>query len=109
MSAAMPCKIRREKHKETCSVEKKCKTKDACIVEADESTRKRMEISLQKDHEDYIARKRMNSLNRYNLVHKFILMPHAMKIPDANAAVEKEWENLDKIPAWQLTEVRKMK
>ena len=26
----------------------------------------------------------------------------AMKIPDAKAAVEKEWEKLEKIPAWQL-------
>ena len=30
----------------------------------------------------------------------------AMKIPDAKAAVENEWEKLEKIPAWQLTEVR---
>ena len=37
---------------------------------------------------------------------KFILMPQAMKIPDAKAAVEKEWETLEKIPAWQLTKVR---
>ena len=29
-----------------------------------------------------------------------------MKIPDAEAAVEKEWETLEKIPAWQLTKVR---
>ena len=35
----------------------------------------------------------MNSLSHYNLVHKFIPMPEAMKIPDAKAAVEKEWEN----------------
>ena len=29
-----------------------------------------------------------------------------MKIPDAKAAVDKEWEKLEKIPAWQLTKVR---
>ena len=28
------------------------------------------------------------------------------KIPEATAALEKEWEKLDKIPAWQLTKVR---
>ena len=33
-------------------------------------------------------------------------MPEAVKIPDAKAAVEKEWEKLEKIPAWQLTTVR---
>ena len=48
----------------------------------------------------------MNSSIRYNLVHKFILMLEAMKIPDAKAAVDKEWEKLEKIPAWQLTNVR---
>ena len=33
-------------------------------------------------------------------------MRQAMKIPDAKAAVEKEWEKLEKILAWQLTKVR---
>ena len=33
-------------------------------------------------------------------------MLEAMKIPDAKAAVEKEWEKLEKISAWQLTKVR---
>ena len=59
---------------ETCSVEKKCKTTYASVVEADESTRKRMEGSLHKDREDHIAGKGMNSLSRYNLVHKLIPM-----------------------------------
>ena len=30
-------------------------------------------------------------------------MPQAMKIPAAKAAVDKEWEKLEKIPAWDLT------
>ena len=34
-----------------------------------------------------------NSLQHYNLVHKFIPMPQAKKIPAAKAAVDKEWEN----------------
>ena len=33
-------------------------------------------------------------------------MPQALKIPDAKAAVEKEWEKLKNIRAWQLTKVR---
>ena len=53
-------------------------------------------------HEDHISAKGMNSLNHYNLVHKFIPMPQALKIPDAQAAVEK----LEKIPASQRTKVR---
>ena len=36
-------------------------------------------------------------------------MPQALKIPDAKAVVEKEWEKLEKIPAWQLTKVRNKK
>ena len=37
-----------------------------------------------------------------NLVHKFIPGPQAMKIPDATAAVDKEWKKPEKLPAWQL-------
>ena len=48
----------------------------------------------------------MNSVNHYNLVHKFIPKPRAMKIPSAKAAVVKEWGKLEKTPAWQLTKVR---
>ena len=33
-------------------------------------------------------------------------MPQAMKIPGAKAAVDKEWEKQEKIPAWDLTKVR---
>ena len=44
--------------------------------------------------------------NIKKLVHKFILMPQAMKNPAAKAAVDKEWEKLEKIPAWDLTKVR---
>ena len=47
-----------------------------------------------------------NSLHRYNLVHKFIPMPQAMKIQAAKAAVHKELEILEKIPTWNLTKVR---
>ena len=43
-------------------------------------------------YEDHIAGKGENSLQHYNLVHKFIPMPHAMKIPGAKAAVDKEYE-----------------
>ena len=48
-----------------------------------------------------------NSLQHYNLVHKFIPMPQAMKIPASKSSgVDKEWETLEKIPAWDKTKVR---
>ena len=56
-----------------------------------------MESSLFTKHEDY------------NLVHKYIPMPQAMKIPDAKAAVDKEWETLATTPAWQLAQVKSKK
>ena len=84
----------------------KIKTRLACILEADESTRLRMGESLPNHHEDHIAGKGDNSLQHYNLVHKFILMPQAVKIPSAKAAVDKEWEKLEKFSAWNLTKVR---
>ena len=36
-------------------------------------------------------------------------MLQAMKIPAAKAAVDKEWEKLEKILAWNLTKVRSEK
>ena len=79
MPAAMPCRIQLDKHRETiCTVEQR-KTKYACIVEADEFMRIRMEGSQSKNREDHIAERSMNSLSHRNLVHKFILVPEAMK------------------------------
>ena len=83
MPAAMSCKTKGGKYRETCGTSDALKTKYACVVEADESTRKRLEGTLHKDHEDHVGGKGINSLNHYNLVHKFIPMPQAMNIPDA--------------------------
>ena len=52
--------------------------------------------SLPTHHEDHIAGPGNNPQQHYNLVHKFIPMPQAMKIPAAKAGVDKEWENLEK-------------
>ena len=87
----------------------KNKTKLACILEADESTRLRLGNSVPNYHEDHIAGKGENSLQHYNLVHKFIPVPQAMKIPAAKAAVDKEWEKLERISAWNLTKVKSKK
>ena len=87
----------------------KNKTKLACILEANDSTRMRMGNSEPSNHDDHIAGKGENSLQHYNLVHKFIPMPQVMKIPAAKAAVDKEWEKLEKISAWNLTKVKSKK
>ena len=63
------------------------------ILEASESTRLRIGESLPNHHENHIAGKGDNSPQHYSLVHKFIPMLQAMKIPAAKAAVDKEWEN----------------
>ena len=89
VAPAMPCKIMKNCRS---GVSNKSKTKLACILEADESTRMRMGNSIPHHHEDHIAGKGEISLQHYNLVHKFIPMPQAMKIPAAKAAVDKEWE-----------------
>ena len=95
VAPAMPCKIMKN-----CGsgVSNKIQTKRACILEANESTRMRMGNSLPQNHEDHIAGKVENSLQHYNLVHKFIPLSQAM---------DKEWEKLEKISAWNLTKVRK--
>ena len=104
VALALPCKIM--KNCGSCGSDKN-KTKLACILEANESTRMRMGNSEPHTHEDHIAGKGENSLQHYNLVHKFIPMPRAMKVPAAKAAVDKEWEKLEKISAWNLTESKK--
>ena len=71
------------------------KTKYSCIVLAHESTRKRLESTLPRNHDDHIVEKRFNSLTYCNLVHKCIPMLLAMKIRDAKAAVDKEWDKVE--------------
>ena len=87
----MPCKI--SKNNQNCGNGDKsneAKSKLACILEAREPTRPRMGESLPNHHEDHIAREGDSSLQHYNLVHKFIPLPQAMKIRPAKAAVDKE-------------------
>ena len=91
-----PCKTKEGKYGETCRTPDAPKTKYACIVEADRSTRKRLEGTPHEDHEDHVAGKVINSLNHHNLVHKFIPVPQAMKIPDAKAAVVKTEKTREK-------------
>ena len=78
IAPAKPCK----NMKKNCGsgTSNKIKTRLACVLEAGESTRLRMGESLTNHHEDHIAGKRDNSLQHYNLVHKFIPMSQAKKI-----------------------------
>ena len=69
-----------------------------------------MEESPPNYHEDHIAGKGDNSLQHYNLVHKFIPLLQAMKIPVAKAAVDKEWDKLEEnfgVGTDRKSEVRK--
>ena len=86
----------------------KLKTRLACILEAvilqdcvwGNHYRLIMKTILQEKVE--------NSLQHYNLVHKFVLVPQAVKIPAAKAVVDKEWENWRKFRrgTWQKSKVR---
>ena len=93
MPAAMLCTTRREEYRETCRGKENCKTKYACNVEADESTRKRLKGTLHKGHDDHFAGRGVSSLNHYNLVHKFIPMPQANENARCQSCSgKKEWE-----------------
>ena len=119
MAAAVLCKLKtmkrpfnlREIDGEPKGSSKFQNSKHACIAEAHESARKRLEATPPKDHddpiaekgfnslshydhEDHIAGKGDNSLQHYNLVHNFIPMPQAMQILAVKAAVDKEWEKI---------------
>ena len=76
----------------------KIDTKLACVLEVDESTR--LGNSIPNHHQDHIAGKGDNSPQHYNFAHKFIPVLQAMKIPAAKTAVDKYWEKLEKISAW---------
>ena len=67
MPAAMPCKTPMNSGGETHCGFGRSKTKHACIVEADESTRIRSKGVPCMYHEDHIAAKGMNSPCRYTL------------------------------------------
>ena len=108
MTPAMLCK--------TCKKSKKGETRSKILMVSSQNLR----VSWKPVNPHDCARKNLyrimmrtilqekgdNSLQHYNLVHKFIPMPQAMKIPAAKAAVDKEWEKVEKIPAWNITKVR---
>ena len=85
------------------------KTKPACIVEAHEFARKRLEKTLPKDREDSIAEKGVQKMSHETLVRKFVPMLQALNIQDANWALDKERDKLEKLASWHLTKVMSKK
>ena len=89
VALAMLCKASKKgKHGATRGNSKEIQSKLACILEASESTIMRMEEYFPNYHEDHIAGRGTTHCN--------ITIWYTMKIPSANAAVVKEWENLEK-------------
>ena len=84
IAPAVPCKIVKKNYGSGAS--NKIKTRLARILEVNESTRLRMGESLPTHHEDHMTGKGNNSLQHYNLVHKIIPMPQAMKIPSSKGS-----------------------
>ena len=114
IETTMPCKLKTTKCPnkllETDSETKgsnKIQENKACMHVSQrlvKSTRKRLEQTPPKDH---IAEKGFNSVSHYNLVHKFVLMLQAMKIPVAKAAVDTQWEKLEKLPGAAIDQSEK--
>ena len=112
LESAMPCELRSVSWlKETCSTNNPStqRTRHACVVEAHDSERKRTEETQREDHEDHVAEKGFKSLSDHNLVYKVKSIRQEMKIAGAKAAVDQEWEELDKLPARQVTNVKSKK
>ena len=96
IAPAMPCKIMKNNKNCGSGASNKIKTRLSCILKASEFTRLRVGESLPNYHEDHISGKGDNSLQHCNLVHNFSCAS-SMKVPAAKAAVDKEWEKLEKI------------
>ena len=62
-------------------------------------------LSPSRPHQEHIAPKCFSSEECYSCVHTTVLIPKAMQIPDAKAALEKEWTKLEMRKAWDVTRV----
>ena len=106
MAPAMPCKTcKKNKHGKTRSKTNDFRSKFPCILNASESTRMRKEESLPKYHEDHIAGRGDNSLQHYNMVHRFNPMPQAIKMQQEQQWI-KNGRNLKRFRrgTWQKSE-----
>ena len=109
MQAAMLCKTPVSCRGETCSIGKR-KTKYACVVDADESTRPRLMGAGHKPHQVHFTAKGTNSTTHYTVLftNSFRCFKHSKF-----QMQRRQWRNngtkLEKIPAFQLTKVRNKK
>ena len=100
---------RTSQHGATRGKSNEIKSKPACIVGAAKSTRLRMwRISTELSWRPF-CRKGWQFTATLQLGTQNFPMLQAMKIHAAKAAVDQEWEKLEKIPAWDLTKVRSKK
>ena len=86
-------------------IQQNLKKKLACILEVGESTRLCLGESLPTHHEDLFAGKGDNSLQQKNFGTQIYSYASSHANSRTKAAVDKEWENLEKISAWNLTKV----
>ena len=107
--AAMPCRLQLHQHRETCGTFGQHKTKYACIVEANGSTRIRMEGSQEKNHEDHTAEKRHEFIESLQSCAQNFPAPEAMKNTWCFGSSVGIMGKLEKIPAWQLTKMSETK
>ena len=107
VAPAMPCKIM----KKNCGsgASNKIKTKLACILEADESTRLRMGNSVPNHHEDHIAGKGDNSLRHYKFGSQIYSYASSYENSCGKSSSGQGMGKFDKISAWNLTKVRSKK
>ena len=86
----------------------KIKTKLACILEADESTRMHSGNSMPHYHQDHIAGKGENSLQHYKLV-QIYSYASSYENSCSKSRSGQGMGKLEKISAWNLTKVRSKK
>ena len=58
-------------------------------------------------HEDHIAETGYPSLYCFGLVHPPFPITKAIWVPDAKAAIVKEWDKLKNLSAWDASEIKK--
>ena len=110
MALAMPCKTSKKcKHGETRGKTNEIKSKLACILEASESTRLRLEESLPNYHEDHSAGKGENSLQHLNLVTNLFLCHKPWRFPQQKQQWIKNVRNWKRFRrgTWRKSKVKK--
>ena len=110
MAPAVPCKTSKKcKHGETRGKSNEIKSKLACILEASESTRLRMEESLPNHHEDHIAGKGIQFTAALQFGTQIYSYAPSHENSSSKGSSEQGMGKLEKISARNLTKVRSKK